>query len=582
MNEVKSKIAAYLRESDKHAYFVVADGTEYLELRNYLRELSTLRVGSFCYGDGLPDWDCFFDAAKSLASDTVCLGVGEASMLSGNYRLINRLRSQTFPKKLVILCRGFRNFMMRMAADNPKFGKNLSVVESAESFSVIQYEPRLQVKGALKNFRELIHALEDGATGTVKVCSELPLEKVLRISSAYEAIKLCEPELRAPSTALTEAQWQCVLHGDGTWSRYLNGFNEKFSNAYEQFAFEQSANFEEFERNIFYALLQVKPTLPNFDELYRLRKSLVMTRDERYLASYVDMAKSLGADGICYLTDNTLLEFRAALELASLNRAALEKNFHGVWLYLTDYDFGDERLTEYFRQYKNLKLFNVVSDEFLLQVSRHAQWRIYNELETRAAILERTIGGALYWLDGLSVDFLSYIKLRLSELGLRSKIRTARAELPTLTALNKNFYEEWPFYKFPKNERLDKLRHETRKVSVYFCDELFIIEDVLSEILASLKSGNTDKVILTSDHGSSRGAVLCRGRTIKLNSSGEHGGRCCKVDKRDEKPKFAVEANGYYALADYNRIQGGRLEGAEVHGGATLEEVLVPVIEIFL
>ena len=250
--------------------------------------------------------------------------------------------------------------------------------------------------------------------------------------------------------------------------------------------------------------------------------------------------------------------------------------------YLADFDFCDERLTEYFRLYKEMKLFNIVSQEFLSQVEKISVARIYNECETRQAILDRTNGGKLYWLDGLSVDFLSYMKSRLSEMGFRLKIQTARAELPTLTSVNKNFYAEWSWEKFPKNERLDKLRHETQKGAVYFCDELFIIEDMLMEISAALKSGATSKVVLTSDHGSSRGAVICRGRTIKLQSTGEHGGRCCKVDKRDEKPVCAVESNGYYSLANYDRIQGGRLEGAEMHGGATLEEVLVPVIEVFL
>ena len=581
MNEAKIKLSEYLSGTDKRAYFVAADGSEYLDLKNYLRELSTLRVGSFCYCGGFPDWDVFFDAAKSVSADTVCLGVGESAALSGNYRLINRLRSQLFSKKMVVLCRGVKNFLMRLAYENPKFRKNLSVVESAESFSVIQYEPSLQVKGALKNFRELLNKLADGVTGTIEVSSELPLEKVLRVATAYEAIKLREPELAAPSMALTEEQWRRVLRGDGTWSRYLRGFSEKFANAYEQFAFEQSANFDEFERNIFHALLKVEPNSQRFDELYRLRKFLVAKRGEKHLFGYVAAAKALGAEGIHYLTDNTQMEFRAAMELAA-NRSVLEKNFPAIRRYMTDFDFGDERLTEYFRSYKEVKLFNIGAAEFLTEVARQSELRIYNEQETRQAVLERAGDGALYWLDGLSVDFLGYIQARLPELGLRSRIRTARAELPTLTSLNKNFYEEWPSRKFPKNDRLDKMHHEARKVSVYFCDEIFIIEDVLSEISVSLKNGDTDKVILTSDHGSSRGAVLFRGQTLHLNALGEHGGRCCKVDKRDMKPKNAVEENGHYSLTNYDRIAGGRLEGAEAHGGATLEEVLVPVIEIFL
>ena len=582
MNEANAKISAYLSGAERHAYFVAVDGAEYVELRNFLRSLSVIRVSNFCHGDGFPDCDEFIESARKLSSNALILGVGESAALSGNYRLINRLRSLTFSKKLVILCRGVKNFLARLANENPKFRKNLSVVESSVGFSVTQYLPNLGVKTATKNFRELLRILEDGATGAVEVNSELSLEKVFRVATAYDAIKLREPELRAPRTALNENQWRKILGGDKTWARYLRGFSEGFANKYEQFAFEQSANFDEFERNIFDVLLKIKPDSREFTELYELRKVLV-AGNEKFLPGYIDAAKAFGADGIYYLTDNTLLEFRAAMELAASasNRSVLEKNFPTVRKYLTVFDFGDERLTEYFRLYKELKLFNVVSKEFLSQVEKFSATRIYNELETRQAILERTGGGKLYWLDGLSVDFLSYIKSRLSEIDLRSKIQTARAEIPTLTSMNKDFYAEWSWEKFPKNERLDKLRHEMQKVSVYFCDELFIIEEVLKEISAALKSGETSKVVLTSDHGSSRGAVICRGRTIKLQATGEHGGRCCKVDERDAKPVCAVESNGYYSLTNYDRIQCGRLEGVEMHGGATLEEVLVPVIEIF-
>lgn len=583
MNEAKLNISAYLSGTDKRAYFVSADDAEYVELKNYLRELSTVRVGSFCYGDGFPDWDNFFDTVKTLPHDAVILGLGEAVLLSGNYRVVNRLCAQTFSKKLVILCRGLKNFLLRLASESPRFRKNLSVVESAESFSVIQYDPNLGVKTAARNFRELLSKLEDGVTGVVEVNSELPLEKVLRISTAYEAIKLCEPGMRAPSEALTNEQWRLVLSGDKTWAKYLRGFDEKFTNEYEQFAFEQSRNADEFERNIFHVLLKLDPNSRHFAEMYRLRKSLVAASDEKYLSSYVEAVKSLGADGLNYLTDNTRLEFQAAVELAQFgNRATLEKNFPAIRRYLTDYDFSDERLTKYFHRYKELKLFNFGATEFLSEVARQSELRLYNEFDTRQSVLERIGYGALYWLDGLSADFLSYIKLRLSEINLRTKIQIARAELPTLTALNKNFYEEWPFEKFPKNERLDKLRHEARKVSVYFCDEISIIEDVLKDIYQALKNSEAKKIILTSDHGSSRGAAVYRGRSLKLNAIGEHGGRCCKIDVRDKKPKCAVESNGYYALTNYDRIIGGRLEGVEVHGGATLEEVLVPVIEIFM
>ena len=92
-----------------------------------------------------------------------------------------------------------------------------------------------------------------------------------------------------------------------------------------------------------------------------------------------------------------------------------------------------------------------------------------------------------------------------------------------------------------------------------------------------------DKVILTSDHGASRLAVIFgRDSNFKLNSVGEHSGRCCLINEIDEKPDFATEENGYWVSANYCRFQGGRLSSVEVHGGATLEEVLVPVVEFTL
>lgn len=49
---------------------------------------------------------------------------------------------------------------------------------------------------------------------------------------------------------------------------------------------------------------------------------------------------------------------------------------------------------------------------------------------------------------------------------------------------------------------------------------------------------------------------------------------------KDSMPEFAVEEAGYWILANYDRFKGGRKANVEVHGGASLEEVAVPIIEI--
>lgn len=68
----------------------------------------------------------------------------------------------------------------------------------------------------------------------------------------------------------------------------------------------------------------------------------------------------------------------------------------------------------------------------------------------------------------------------------------------------------------------------------------------------------------------------------KMNSAGKHAWRCCPINELDEKPACATEENGWWVLANYDRFAGGRLDSVELHGGATLEEILVPVIEFSL
>ena len=65
-------------------------------------------------------------------------------------------------------------------------------------------------------------------------------------------------------------------------------------------------------------------------------------------------------------------------------------------------------------------------------------------------------------------------------------------------------------------------------------------------------------------------------------SKGQHSGRCCPCSDADVKSEYATLENGFWVLANYDRFKGGRKASVEVHGGATLEEVVVPLIEIEL
>ena len=81
--------------------------------------------------------------------------------------------------------------------------------------------------------------------------------------------------------------------------------------------------------------------------------------------------------------------------------------------------------------------------------------------------------------------------------------------------------------------------------------------------------------------GDSRFAVIyVKENQLKMASKCEHSGRCCPKDEADVQSEYATEANDFWVLANYDRFKGGRKASVEVHGGATLEEVTVPIIEL--
>ena len=116
---------------------------------------------------------------------------------------------------------------------------------------------------------------------------------------------------------------------------------------------------------------------------------------------------------------------------------------------------------------------------------------------------------------------------------------------------------------------------------IHLISELDLIENMLKQVVVYLSNPNIERVFLISDHGSSRLAVINESEnTIEMVEKGIHSGRCCLMTDSDEIPKFATSENGYWCLANYDRFKGGRKACVEVHGGATLEEVAIPIIEV--
>ena len=312
-------------------------------------------------------------------------------------------------------------------------------------------------------------------------------------------------------------------------------------------------------------------TVRQLDKLTALRVLTALTHAERLLTFEI----------LQRCSDE---EFTAACRI-------LPKTFPALAAYLScgtiwhDAGLNDEQ-REYFLCYRQLKVQNKLTEKFWRQVQKRTAVEGTYHLAARAQILndEYTDRTGLLFVDALGAEYLGFIAEQLIPLANDCTIRyrVARCNLPSVTELNKDFLRG-------KNVvaellELDTLKHSDAAYPENILAELNFLSGIKERICLALET--FDKVILCSDHGASRLAVLARqtpfdtafdgaGRTIY-----KHGRYADALPEDAKRFPTAVECANKIIFADYARfIQRGAPRN-EIHGGASLEEVLVPLVLI--
>lgn len=362
-----------------------------------------------------------------------------------------------------------------------------------------------------------------------------------------------------------------------------------------------------FIKNIYRLILEVDVSNPNFELIYTQRKSFLdaLGNPVEAVVDFCKIVLSKEQDAIYYLTDNTIQEKKLLFKL--LNKygmnyshkqllAVLSVVYPDLYEYLQPYYFKNKLLDDYFQDYKYQKVINKIFPEFLEVVEKQAVTREYNSiLPSRSSVVEAidTTKAQTYFTDAMGVEYLSFIMAKCREYGLMAKVTVCRSELPTITSRNKDFWDvlSTPKYPIENLKRLDDIKHhgaegydytnESKKLPSYLLYELDFLAGLLEQIKVKLLDGSYNKAILISDHGASRLAVIHETENlVEMAENGKHSGRCCPKSDVDVKPENVTDADDFWALANYDRFKGGRKANVEVHGGATLEEVAVPIIEI--
>ena len=608
--------------------------------------LDFVSISDFCSDkDRIPDIDgllSFIELAdvNAVGKKFVVTGIGEFLALRGideATRTLSILKDLNVGSaKVVLLLRGLYSLIPGLETD-PRFDdRRHCVIDGAEcNLSFTLAAPSIGLP-ALMGFKAMLVELEKGRNSHIVVNTAVNLDKAIftvhQISNAYEAIKFSLRNFALERSCGSDAQWAELLtelnqsngsldlvfekHGLGSnlendfyariagndyrnWLYFicLKSKADTLQNSYLRFVLNKSNCFEEFVGNVLNEIIEISHTDSRFAAFYKERKVLVEKFPESDIADFVVNNRRVVAESIYKLTDGTRVEREEIIAWLSNNGLIpqLENIYPALAAYMKKYVFKcpelAELLTDYFEAYKRQKLSNQIEPEFLEKVDELALLRKFNQLPTRDEIMD-SIGKDetyLYWLDGFGVEYLSLIEDLVQKRGLSAQVNIARAKLPTITAFNRDFFDKWQSCK-EKNDELDDTKHNdaggykftNNEMPIHLAKELDIITAMIEKATTELASRHYKSFLIVSDHGTSRLAVLRRKEEkYNTNTVGEHSGRCCELFQPYDLP-FAAEENGYLVLADYGRFSGSRAANVEVHGGASLEEVVVPIIELSL
>lgn len=257
-----------------------------------------------------------------------------------------------------------------------------------------------------------------------------------------------------------------------------------------------------------------------------------------------------------------------------------------------DYDYGDRDLTTYFNDYRKLKINNMITQEF---AQRAFDLVVPSTFVARDSILQdlsKDENIALLVVDGMGAEYYPLLLAMASRRGMNIESHTiACVKLPTSTKFNPIKWVEERRLK-PEIRAIDDIAHDgaVKHENSSFERNIVAVLDVFAKnVFSRIADGllRFSRVVVTADHGASRLAVLAHnqniGTTLPLDGDVLDWRFTLAMLNTNRPPELesvynAKENQTYWVVRGYNRLakKGPKLN--ELHGGASIEERLVPVI----
>lgn len=281
----------------------------------------------------------------------------------------------------------------------------------------------------------------------------------------------------------------------------------------------------------------------------------------------------------------------------AISSEKLKSIYPDLVAYMADESLSvDNEIKDYMIRYKSFKLENTLPED---------EETFFNGVQTdvydmRYTILSEYINNntVVLWIDALGIEWFSLLHWSLKNHcdALIQAESIVQASLPTETEFNDQWVRMTNPYK--KLDKLDKLAHKgvIDEPDYYACiqEQLAFVTGIKNIVNELMETYN--RVIVTGDHGTSRLAARFFHKRdampLPKNSTACSHGRYCLldsvVDTSIPNTQIATVNGAKYAVfKNYDHFtQSGFAAGAnddnaiygEVHGGASPEEMLVPII----
>ena len=211
-------------------------------------------------------------------------------------------------------------------------------------------------------------------------------------------------------------------------------------------------------------------------------------------------------------------------------------------------------------------------------------YSMYYDLPRQETLVQQYATDAdIYVLDGVGAEYLPLLVELFKQNGYDvESCDYAACHLPSITDINKEYlsavdYKEW-FRDFDSNVIHGDFYRTTTNLRKAF--------DILeSKVKDMVQESFGKKIVITADHGATARARWTDTKKKYDFSGADHEGRCCKIDVKtdyEDTEDYIVYEDEIkpgtpyvISLNDQSLYNKPRYED---HGGATIEEMLVPVI----